>query len=221
LFISNPGAFGFGASRARLLAVLRLTETEMFPLSFRLRAQVAGHEEFTSREAAPRASSRFRAGPRSAKGASGFRSEWATAAATQRSCICALMIWVQTSSRNSARVAMTVSPSARSLRVDPPHDNWTSSRWPELRLSADLLDGRERRPRAPSPDRVVRTRPGAQGSASSDSRAALWVGGRRYLPVAEGVQDGSSRGESDDGHGDQDRAAAGGRPPPFQRRPGH
>ncbi|HTB78345.1 MAG TPA: hypothetical protein VK762_34105 [Polyangiaceae bacterium] len=47
LFISNPGAFGFGASRARLLSVLRLTEAEMFPLSFRLRVQVAGHEQFT------------------------------------------------------------------------------------------------------------------------------------------------------------------------------
>ena len=42
LFVSNPEAFGFGESRERLLAILRLRELEVFPLSFRLRVPVAG-----------------------------------------------------------------------------------------------------------------------------------------------------------------------------------
>jgi hypothetical protein len=42
LFVSNPEAFGFAESRSRLLAALSMTETEVFPLSFRLRVPVAG-----------------------------------------------------------------------------------------------------------------------------------------------------------------------------------
>jgi hypothetical protein len=45
LFVSNPEAFGFKESRERLLTTLGLTESEAFPLSFRLRVPVAGREK--------------------------------------------------------------------------------------------------------------------------------------------------------------------------------
>src|SRR5215831_12626122 len=40
LFVSNPEAYGFNESRRYLLVTLRLTEAEVFPLSFRLRIAV-------------------------------------------------------------------------------------------------------------------------------------------------------------------------------------
>jgi hypothetical protein len=42
LFVSNPEAFGFRQSRGELLAALALAESELFPLSFRLRVPVEG-----------------------------------------------------------------------------------------------------------------------------------------------------------------------------------
>jgi hypothetical protein len=43
LFVSNPEAFGFQESRKQLLAALKVREDEVFPLSFRLNAPIAGH----------------------------------------------------------------------------------------------------------------------------------------------------------------------------------
>jgi hypothetical protein len=40
LFVSNPEAFGFRQSRNELLSTLTLSESELFPLSFRLRVPV-------------------------------------------------------------------------------------------------------------------------------------------------------------------------------------
>jgi hypothetical protein len=47
LFVSNPEAFDSKESRKRLLSALRLTEPEVFPLSFRLRVAVAGRLEYS------------------------------------------------------------------------------------------------------------------------------------------------------------------------------
>jgi len=46
LFITNPGAFGLEDSRKHLLQNLRLTEEEVFPLSFTLRVPVTGHVKY-------------------------------------------------------------------------------------------------------------------------------------------------------------------------------
>jgi hypothetical protein len=47
LFVSNPEAMGFDKSRKILLNALGLTETEVFPLSFRLRVRVAGVTKYS------------------------------------------------------------------------------------------------------------------------------------------------------------------------------
>jgi len=46
LFVCNPKGLGFQESRGELLAGLGLTEREMFPLSFRLRALLQGETEY-------------------------------------------------------------------------------------------------------------------------------------------------------------------------------
>lgn len=45
LFVSNPEAFGFRKSRDVLLAALTLAESELFPLSFRLRVPLEGQAD--------------------------------------------------------------------------------------------------------------------------------------------------------------------------------
>jgi hypothetical protein len=47
LFVSNPEAVGFSESRKELLMTLHLKDTEMFPLSFRLRVAVAGRAKYS------------------------------------------------------------------------------------------------------------------------------------------------------------------------------
>lgn len=50
LFVSNPEAFGFDESRKHLLNKLGLTESEVFPLTFRLRVAVAGEPKYSGGE---------------------------------------------------------------------------------------------------------------------------------------------------------------------------
>lgn len=50
LFVSNPEAVGFERSRKHLLKKLRLTEAQVFPLSFRIRVAVAGHRKYVGGE---------------------------------------------------------------------------------------------------------------------------------------------------------------------------
>jgi hypothetical protein len=47
LFVSNSEASRFDDSRQDLLKTLRLSERQVFPLSFKLKVPVAGHKKYT------------------------------------------------------------------------------------------------------------------------------------------------------------------------------